>query len=212
MPSQLVDALDRLAACASEGSGLMAIVELPPSGPQHAEDYPHAVNVGPIGRLGRYTATHFRVVLVGWLVVALGLGFFAPRVETALSGAGWETTGLAVGAGPAADRQELPRPLELRADDRRLLADADDQRPRLQEHDRARSRRRCAPTAPYAASSPHHPASRSPATGTPRSCRPAPPGAPTGWSRRPTRSKGKLAAPLRRRRAGPPDRRVGDVV
>ena len=71
----------------------MAIVELPPSGPQHAEDHPHAVNVGPIGRLGRYTATHFRVVLVGWLVVALALGFFAPRVETALSGAGWETTG-----------------------------------------------------------------------------------------------------------------------
>ena len=25
--------------------------------------YPHAVNVGPIGRLGRYTATHFRLVL-----------------------------------------------------------------------------------------------------------------------------------------------------
>jgi len=58
-----------------------------------AEEHPHAVNVGPIGRLGRYTATHFRVVLVGWLMVALGLGFFAPRVETALSGAGWETTG-----------------------------------------------------------------------------------------------------------------------
>ena len=33
------------------------------------------------------------MVLVGWLVVAIGLGFFAPRVETALSGAGWETTG-----------------------------------------------------------------------------------------------------------------------
>ena len=57
------------------------------------EEYPHSVNVGPIGRLGRYTATHFRVVLVGWLLVALVLGFFAPRVETALSGAGWETTG-----------------------------------------------------------------------------------------------------------------------
>jgi RND superfamily putative drug exporter len=49
--------------------------------------------VGPIGRLGRYTATHLRVVLVGWLVVSVALGFFAPRVETALSGAGWETTG-----------------------------------------------------------------------------------------------------------------------
>jgi RND superfamily putative drug exporter len=32
-------------------------------------------------------------VVVGWVVVALALGFFAPRVETALSGAGWETTG-----------------------------------------------------------------------------------------------------------------------
>src|SRR5450759_4459950 len=53
----------------------------------------HAVKVGPIGRLGRYTATHFRVVLVSWLLVAVVLGFFAPRVETALSGAGWETTG-----------------------------------------------------------------------------------------------------------------------
>jgi RND superfamily putative drug exporter len=49
--------------------------------------------VGPIGRLGRYTATHFRTVLAGWLVVALVLGFFAPRVESALSGAGWEASG-----------------------------------------------------------------------------------------------------------------------
>ena len=49
--------------------------------------------VGPIGRLGRYTATHFRVVLIAWLLVAVVLGFFAPRVETALSGAGWEATG-----------------------------------------------------------------------------------------------------------------------
>jgi putative drug exporter of the RND superfamily len=51
------------------------------------------VKVGPIGRLGRYTATHLRVVLVAWLAVAAALGFFAPRVETALSGAGWETSG-----------------------------------------------------------------------------------------------------------------------
>ena len=58
-----------------------------------AEAYPHGVNVGPIGRLGRFSATHFRGVLVGWLLIALVLGFFAPRVETALSGAGWETTG-----------------------------------------------------------------------------------------------------------------------
>ncbi|MFN8201644.1 MAG: MMPL family transporter [Solirubrobacteraceae bacterium] len=48
---------------------------------------------GPIGRLGRYTATHFRVVLIAWAVVAIALGVFAPRVEHALSGAGWEATG-----------------------------------------------------------------------------------------------------------------------
>jgi putative drug exporter of the RND superfamily len=50
-------------------------------------------DVGPIGRLGRYTATHVRVVVVAWALVALALGFFAPRVETALSGAGWEASG-----------------------------------------------------------------------------------------------------------------------
>ena len=53
----------------------------------------HRVAVGPIGRLGHYTATHFRTVLIGWALVAVVLGFFAPRVETALSGAGWEASG-----------------------------------------------------------------------------------------------------------------------
>jgi RND superfamily putative drug exporter len=72
----------------------MAVLDRPTRGASRdAEPYPHAVNVGPIGRLGRYTATHFRIVLTAWLVVAVGLGFLAPRVETALSGAGWETTG-----------------------------------------------------------------------------------------------------------------------
>jgi RND superfamily putative drug exporter len=49
--------------------------------------------VGPVGRLGLYTASHFKVVLAGWLAVAVVLGVFAPRVETALSGAGWEASG-----------------------------------------------------------------------------------------------------------------------
>ena len=65
--------------------------------PRPSQPFPEAidqeVHVGPIGRLGRYTATHFRTVLVGWLLVALVLGFFAPRVEKALSGAGWEASG-----------------------------------------------------------------------------------------------------------------------
>jgi RND superfamily putative drug exporter len=49
--------------------------------------------IGPLGRLGRYTATHFRTVLACWVLVALVLGFFAPHVEKALSGAGWEASG-----------------------------------------------------------------------------------------------------------------------
>lgn len=49
--------------------------------------------LGPIGRLGRYTATHFRLVAIAWAVIAVGLGVFAPKVEHALSGAGWEATG-----------------------------------------------------------------------------------------------------------------------
>jgi RND superfamily putative drug exporter len=51
------------------------------------------LQVGAIGRLGRWTAGHFRIVAAAWVVVAVGLGVLAPRVETALSGAGWETTG-----------------------------------------------------------------------------------------------------------------------
>jgi RND superfamily putative drug exporter len=59
------------------------------STPPHAD----STGLGPIGRLGRYTATHLRTVVVGWVLVALALGFFAPRMENALSGAGWEASG-----------------------------------------------------------------------------------------------------------------------
>src|SRR5512133_619789 len=51
------------------------------------------LQVGAIGRLGRWTAGHFRIVAAAWVVVAVGLGVLAPRVETALSGAGWQSTG-----------------------------------------------------------------------------------------------------------------------
>ncbi len=49
--------------------------------------------LGPIGRLGRFAATHRRAVFITWGVIALGLGVLAPRVETALSGAGWQANG-----------------------------------------------------------------------------------------------------------------------
>ena len=31
-------------------------------------------------------------VVIAWVVIAAGLGFFAPRAEHALSGAGWEAS------------------------------------------------------------------------------------------------------------------------
>jgi putative drug exporter of the RND superfamily len=50
-------------------------------------------DLGVLGRLGRFTATHFGAVVTAWVLIAVGLGFFAPRVEHALSGAGWERSG-----------------------------------------------------------------------------------------------------------------------
>jgi putative drug exporter of the RND superfamily len=49
--------------------------------------------VGPIGRLGGWSADHVRAVSIAWAAVALALAVFAPRVETALSGAGWQANG-----------------------------------------------------------------------------------------------------------------------
>ena len=49
--------------------------------------------VGRFGRLGAWTADHFKAVVVAWVVIAVGFGVFAPRAEHALSGAGWEATG-----------------------------------------------------------------------------------------------------------------------
>lgn len=49
--------------------------------------------LGPIGRLGRWSATHRKIVAITWIVLAVGLGFLAPKTEKALSGAGWEATG-----------------------------------------------------------------------------------------------------------------------
>ena len=53
----------------------------------------HPGAVGPIGRLGRWTADHVRVVAIAWAIVAVAFGAFAPKVESALSGAGWQANG-----------------------------------------------------------------------------------------------------------------------
>src|SRR6516165_8958707 len=57
----------------------------PPTAPE-----PAPVRPGAMARLGAWTATHLRAVLVGWAVVILAFGFFAPRVQSALAGAGWQ--------------------------------------------------------------------------------------------------------------------------
>ena len=72
--------------------------------------------LGPIGRLGRFAATHRRGVFVAWVVIAVGLGFLAPRVETALSGAGWQANG--------SDSVKVREQLDTQLRRRRLLRDA----------------------------------------------------------------------------------------
>ena len=48
---------------------------------------------GWLSRLGAWSGTHPRHVLVGWLIVAAGFGAFAPQVASALAGAGWQDSG-----------------------------------------------------------------------------------------------------------------------
>ncbi|MGO9856300.1 MAG: MMPL family transporter [Acidimicrobiales bacterium] len=47
---------------------------------------------GSFARLGRWAATHFRRVLIAWLLVLLVFGIFAVHVENALAGAGWQAS------------------------------------------------------------------------------------------------------------------------
>ncbi len=63
------------------------------------------MTVGPLGRLGAWTASHVRLVVVAWAFLAVGLGLFAPWAEHALSGAGWEASG----SESVAAREEIDR-------------------------------------------------------------------------------------------------------
>jgi len=44
---------------------------------------------GLFARLGTWTGSHLRPVLLAWVVVVVLFGVFAPKVESALAGAGW---------------------------------------------------------------------------------------------------------------------------
>ncbi|MDP9092955.1 MAG: MMPL family transporter [Actinomycetota bacterium] len=46
-----------------------------------------------LARIGAWSGTHLRVVLIGWLLLLGVFGVFAPQVESALSGAGWQDSG-----------------------------------------------------------------------------------------------------------------------
>jgi len=48
---------------------------------------------GPLGRLGVWVTHHTRMTAVVWLLIIVGLGAFAPKVEAELSGAGWQADG-----------------------------------------------------------------------------------------------------------------------
>ncbi|WP_121254678.1 MMPL family transporter [Nocardioides ferulae] len=45
---------------------------------------------GPLGRLGVWVTDHARLVSLVWVLLIVGLGIFAPKVEHNLSGAGWQ--------------------------------------------------------------------------------------------------------------------------
>ncbi|HVH53069.1 MAG TPA: MMPL family transporter [Actinomycetota bacterium] len=53
----------------------------------------HAHTFGPLGRLGLWVTRHARTVGIAWVLIVIGLGAFAPFVETSLSGAGWQANG-----------------------------------------------------------------------------------------------------------------------
>ena len=49
--------------------------------------------VGPLGRLGLAVTAHGRLTALVWVLLIVGLGAFAPKVEANLSGAGWQADG-----------------------------------------------------------------------------------------------------------------------
>ena len=64
----------------------------PPSPDQPSTDEP-AREHGPLGRLGLWVIGHRRLVFAVWILIVVGFGIFAPRVEHELSGAGWQANG-----------------------------------------------------------------------------------------------------------------------
>ena len=61
--------------------------------PSDADPYGIGYRPGPLGRLGLWVTHHRRITAGVWLLLIVGLGAFAPKVEANLSGAGWQADG-----------------------------------------------------------------------------------------------------------------------
>ncbi len=76
-------------------SGRTAVAD-PPTGNQaglHGSDQAlDASRPRLFARLGAWAATHFRRILIAWVLVLLVFGIFAVHVENALAGAGWQAS------------------------------------------------------------------------------------------------------------------------
>ncbi|GAB2754651.1 MMPL family transporter [Nocardioides salsibiostraticola] len=57
------------------------------------DETPEGPKAGPLGRLGMAVIDHRKLTAIFWVVLVVGLGIFAPRVESELSGAGWQADG-----------------------------------------------------------------------------------------------------------------------
>lgn len=61
--------------------------------PHPGPEVDDTVAPGPLGRIGLWVVSHRRITAAVWVALIVGLGVFAPRVESELSGAGWQADG-----------------------------------------------------------------------------------------------------------------------
>lgn len=61
--------------------------------PDDTDPYGIGYHPGPLGRLGLWVTHHRKATALVWLLLVIGLGAFAPKVEANLSGAGWQADG-----------------------------------------------------------------------------------------------------------------------
>lgn len=61
--------------------------------PPDTDPYGIGYRPGPLGRRGLWVTHHRKATALVWLLLVIGLGAFAPKVEANLSGAGWQADG-----------------------------------------------------------------------------------------------------------------------